>query len=215
MNLDEMLKKLSSLENGEELAEAVMTALESEKERGIASTRKKDKDVLKLKATLKDLGYDKETFDDLDSFVENIKKTKDSTVKSELTINTLNDRVNELILDLKKEREAKEAITTKAKVKTLEAELQSTIGDKFFGAKYLIKDLISSGSVDIDEDGNKYFKDGDTLVPWEKGIESLKEKNKDILKVSQSAGSGDIIKGKTQSGEFFDKSSKEILDELF
>jgi len=213
MTLEEILKAVEQLDNAEELREAIIETIETERDRGITATRKKDKDVLKLKATLKDLGYDKKEFDGLDSFVESTRKIKEDSTKSKLTINSLSERVEDLINSLKTEREAKTQIEKQAKSKTLEAELTSAIGDKFYGSKYLIKDIIYSGSVDIDNDGSVFFKQGDNVLSFSKGIETIMDKNKDMLKLSQSGGSGDKG-GTTDSTTLMEGSADEVLNQL-
>ena len=214
MTLEEILAKIES----DELKEAIVTKINEEKDKGIQSYTKKDKEVLKYKNALKDLGYDHEKYSDVTEFIESKKTVEQNVNESKLTIATLNDKLNDLTNKLDQERQQAEAIRRTAKENKLSAELTKTIGAEFYGADYLIKSLINEGKVDLDDATNQvFFKNGDDLVPFEKGIEQLKEQNRDMLKVTQSGGTGD--KGgtgipTTVDEDLLSKPANEVLDAL-
>ncbi len=196
------VEELKAMLSGETLdvdgiVEAYVGAVEEEKQKGIKFYKDKDNEVLKYKSLVK----------------EQEAKSTTSTTDAQLQINTLTEKVEGLMASLTSEREAKSAIEKKAKTKTLEAELIGKIGDKFYGSQYMIKDLINSGTVDINDEGTPYFKDGDNVVTLDKGIELLKERNKDMLKITQVSGSGDAG-GKTDSTKLMDKPTDQVLKEL-
>lgn len=208
MTLEELLSKVSD----ETLKEQIADFVAEQKDYSVSQYRKKDKEVLDMKIKLK-TKFGIEDLNDLDDIVDKYTKNSEESTKSKLTINSLNERVEELINSLNNEREAKIQIEKKAKTKTLEAELTSHIGDKFYGSKYLIKDLINDGAFDIDTDGSLFYKSGDTVLPFDKGIEAIKEKNKDMLRISQTVGSGDTG-GKTDTTKLMDKPTEQVLKEL-
>ena len=187
MDLQEVL---SSIEN-EETKEAIISLVEAEKEKGISSYRKKDSEVLKLKNTLKELGYDHEKYSNVDEFIEDTKKVKDKVSKSSLTIAQLNDKLNDITSQLDSEREAAANAKRLAKENKLTAELTKNIGKDFIGSEYLIKDLISEGRVDL-VNNEVVFKEGDDIITFDKGLVYLKEKNKGMLRTNIKSGTGDV-----------------------
>jgi len=213
MNLEEILAKIES----DELKEAIVSKINEEKEKGISSYSKKDREVLKYKNALKDLGYDHEKYNDVQEFIESKKSVEQTATDSKLTIATLNDKLNELTATLESEKAQAEAIKRSAKENKLTAELTKTIGGEFYGADYLIKSLITDGKVDLDEATNQvFFKNGDDLIPFEKGVEKLKEENRDMLKVTQAGGTGDKGgNGNIQPPEeLLSRPTDEVLDAL-
>jgi len=213
MTLEEILSKLES----EDLKESIVSLINDEKERGITATRKKDKENLKLKTDLKDLGWDKDEYPTFDEFKESRSDIKKTATDSKLTIATLNDKLNSLTDELVNERVEAKRIKRVSKENKLSAELTSKISGSFFGAEYLIKTLISDGKVDLDETtGAVFFKNGDEVIPFDKGLETLKNDNKDMLKVSQQGGTGDKGgNGVPQvDDDLMSKPTNDILDSL-
>ena len=186
MNLEELLQQVDD----ESLKESIVAVVNVEKERGISSTKKKDKEVLRFKSALKDLGYDREKFEDLDSFISANKERESKTQKSSLTIAQLNDKVQSLAETLETERQQLAEKTRIAKESKLQAQLTEKIGNEFYGSKYLINDLVSNGRVDL-VDNKVVFKSGDDIISFDSGLTALKEENKGMLKVTQKAGSGE------------------------
>lgn len=186
MTLEEILAKIED----ETVKEAVASAIHAEKQLGISATSKKDAENLKLKAKLKDTGWDPEKFDTWEKFVASKKALEDKSTTAETTISQLSDKVTDLANQLLESEKKTERAAKSAKENKLKAKLTEAVGDKFYGSTYLIKDLVSSGRVDI-VDGKVVFKDGDTSVDFDKGIANLKEENKSMLKTGLKPGSGD------------------------
>lgn len=190
MTLEEILATVES----EQTKEAIVNAINAEKEKGISEYRKKDTEVLKYKGLVKELGYDPEKFESVDSFIESKKKT---VSESNLTIAQLNDKLNSYMTELETERETSRQIQKKAKENKLNADLTGKIGNMFYGAEFMIKTLITDGVADIQDD-KTVIKDGDRVLSLDEGINLLKDKYKDSLKTSQVAGSGDSGGSKSQ-----------------
>lgn len=186
MTLEEILQTVES----EDVKEAIVAKINEEKERGISEYRKKDQEVLKYKGMIKDLGYDSDKYDSIDSFIESKKKVDKVATESNLTIAQLNDKLNTYMSQLEAERESSRQIQKKAKENKLQADLTSKIGSVFYGADFMVKTLISEGIADIQDD-QTIIKDGDRVLSLDEGVNVLKEKYKDSLKVQQVAGSGD------------------------
>ena len=68
MNLEELLGKIES----DELKEAIVSIVNEEKQKGISKYSKKDKEVLKYKSALKEVGYDTEKYSDIDAFISDV-----------------------------------------------------------------------------------------------------------------------------------------------
>lgn len=186
MNLEEILQ---SVEN-EDIKEGIVSLINAEKQRGIDSYNKKDKEVLNLKSKIKDLGYDSEKYDNVDSFFEAL-KDKDTRVKdSEMTIAQLNEKLNDVTATLEKQRVLSEKKAKESKTNKLTAELTNKIGNKFYGSQYMIESLINNERVDLSEDGSVVGRKGDDIIPFEKFYETLEEENRSNIKVEQTKGTG-------------------------
>lgn len=186
MTLEEILAKIED----ETVKDAVVSTIKAETELGKSATAKKDKENLKLKAKLKETGWDSEKFDTWEKFIESNKAVVEKGNTAELTISQLSDKVTDLSEKLLKSEKETEKAAKSAKENKLKAKLTDAIGDKFYGAEYLIKDLITTGRVDV-VDGKAVFKDGESAVDFDKGIANLKEENKSMLKSGIKPGSGD------------------------
>lgn len=186
MTLEEILSKVED----ETIKNAIVDVVNSEKEKGIQSYRKKDTEVLKYKNALKTMGYDHEKYSDVDEFINTKKLVEEKATKSEMTIQSLNEKLIEIEANLQAERDKVVRKEQEAKTNYLTSELTKTIGDKFYGSQYMIKTLITDGVVDV-QNNKVVFKDGDNILGFDEGVKKLEETNKDILKVNQKTGSGD------------------------
>lgn len=183
MDLEELLSKIES----EETKEAVVSAVEAEKQKGIESYNKKDRETLKFKNALKELGYDSTKHGDIESFVQSTKTLNQKASSSEVTIAELQERLATVEGNLEAERQLLQQKEAEAKVSKIKAELTTKIGDMFYGSKYLIESLSSQCEV---VDGKVvYKKDEATKVSLKDAIPLIKEANKDMLKVKIARGS--------------------------
>jgi hypothetical protein len=187
MELSDLVKQLEAVDGkGKELAESVVNLIESEKQRGILETNKRNKEnqnLRKFKQSFEALGYSEDT--DLDGFtadlVKKVNKPVSEDISSKLTLKTLNDQIQKLTADLDSERKV-------SKTKTITAKLTQSLTDKVYGADLLIKSLISDNQVDLQND-NVVFKNGENYVGFDDGIKNLLELRKDIVKNVQVGGS--------------------------
>jgi hypothetical protein len=190
MEIDELLVMINEsleAEKAESLKEGVISLLNAEKERGIQTYTKKDKEAMKLKEVLRSLGYDKDQYDTYDDFVSKKREGESKKYETDLTLSSLNEKINALNSQLNAERAEKEAISRKIKTEKARSILSSELSDKVYGAKYLIESLISNNDFDIDGD-NVYTKIGDEKKHITKLIEEVLDQNKDILKINQRPG---------------------------
>lgn len=190
MGIEKIMEQLNKLEfDGKDtLIEEIVGVVEAEKTKGIESYRRKDQEVLKFKNALKELGYDSEKYADVSEFIGTVKKKDESLTKKELTISELNNKLLDLETKWSAERESAKQIAEKANRNKMLAELTSNIGDKLKGSKYIIESLINNGRVTVVED-RVAFKDGESIVDFNTGIQKVLEENKDLLIVSQKTGS--------------------------
>jgi len=195
MTLEEILAELDEPKRA-----AVQTAIQNEKTAGINASNKKDKENLKLKSSLKELGYDSEKFETVDLFIADRKAIADKAATGEVTIATLNSDVSGLQTRLDDMVAKEKKATTDARNSSLTAKLTSSIGNTFYGSDYMIKDLIRESKVDL-VGGEVVFKKGDEVIAFDAGVAQLKEANKDSLKVVQKGGSGDKGGDSFEGGE--------------
>ena len=186
MEMSDLVKKLEALENGKDLAETVVQLVESEKQRGIQETSKRNKEnqhLRKFKQSLEALGYDEGV--DVDMFtsdlIQKVNKPVNEDNTSKLTLKTLNDQIQKLTNDLQNERKV-------SKTKTIQAKLSQKLSDKFYGADLLIRSLVEDNKVDLEND-EVIFKFGENAMNMDDGIKHLAESRKDIYKSSQIPGS--------------------------
>ena len=182
-----MINKLG-IDNKDDLTNTIITLVEEEKNRGIESYRKKDQEVLKYKNTLKELGWDSEKYQDVSEFVTTVKKKDEVVSKKDITISELNTKLIDLESKWTQERESAKQITEKSNRNKMLAELTGAIGDKLRGSKYIIDSYISNGRVAIVDD-KVAFRDGETTIDFNTGIQKVLEENKDLLIVNQKTGS--------------------------
>lgn len=176
MTLDEMKTELEKI-GKPEIMESIAELINNEKARGIDEVSKRNKEaqsLRKYKLALEAAGLTEN--DNLEDFLSK-KTSKDES----LSLKSLKQELDRV----KAERDNERLFSKK---KTIEAELTNAIGDKVYGAKYLIKDLIGSGSVDV-IDGEIIFKHGDEHLSFNDGVQRVLEGNKDMLKANQAAGS--------------------------
>ena len=192
--LSEILKEMSEKFGSDEIekySKAINEAFEKEvgkeKEKGISSYQKKDKEVVKLKGMLKELGYDKDTYDSIDEFKSSIQKAKDKADNSDMTISSLNSKIETLTEQFNKAEEQKTKLAEKNKKSTIYNKLNKSIGDQLYGSEYVIESLINNKKVDMNGE-NVVFRNGDDVVDFDTGVKKLLDENKDILKVNQKSG---------------------------
>jgi len=183
-----LLAKAATAEEKEAIMDAIVSLIDTEKQKGIDSYRAKDKETLKFKNAVKELGYDPDVDGDLETFIAKSKSKKTEVESSKLTIAQLSEKLTEVQNEIATERTRANEHKAKAEREKMNSKLTSTIGDKIFGSKYVIESLINNKRVKIVDD-NVVFTNGDEVIPFDTGIKSILEENKDMLKVSQKNGS--------------------------
>lgn len=153
---------------------------------------RKDKETLKYKSVVKKLGYDNEQYGDLDTFIEDIKakQTKASIADEAIqTKSQVEERIALLEKKLAEKEEQERRLVMENNVKTIKDKLNDAIGDKLIASKLVINDVINSGKAKV-IDGEVVFTNGDDVVLFDEGIETLIKEHEDLLKVNQKSGSG-------------------------
>ena len=173
MELEELLKTLD-----EEQVSVITKAITKERETGISKYRAKDKEVLKFKNALKEMGYDS-TKQELDNFTRTVAKKGDSK-EGDISTKALETKLSELEASLEKERN--EARTAK-----ITSKLSEGIGGKLINSRLIIKEAIENGSFDLDGD-KLVYKDGDNVYDADKGFEAIMTTYKDAVITSQVDG---------------------------
>lgn len=190
MSIEKIMEQLNKIQfdGKDSIIDEIVGAIEAEKQKGIESYRRKDQEVLKYKNTLKELGWDSEKYSDVTDFISNIKKKDEVVSKKDLTISELNNKIVDLESKWTAEREIAKQTAEKANRNKMLAELTTAMGDKLRGSKYIIESLINNGRVTIVED-KVAFKDGDSTLDFNSGINKVLDENKDLLIVNQKTGS--------------------------
>lgn len=210
MDFAEFRKMLEALPEGkgEELINFHMSQVDSERQRGIAETSKRNKEnesLRKFKLAFENLGYQPEQ--DLTEFTMDLKSEKEQVQTKDVTLKDLQSQFQKLNTDFQKtqselttERQAATELKSKAKREKIRGSMVETLRDRVYGHDFLINDLIGSGKVDLDETEKVVFvKEDQTMIPMEDGIKQLLESRPDIVKNAQKPGASSQPSGGSPS----------------
>lgn len=197
----EFKKAIEALENGAELLEFHTAAVAQEKEFGKTKYAEKDKEAVglrKYKALIKNLGWDGES--DPEEFVTTVqanlenRQTEGNAQMVEVTkqLKKLQKDFETSQTELQAEREQKTALQQQNKLKTIENTLAPKLSESFYGHNFMIKALIADGQVDLDEKGQVIFKNGESVMEFDKGLKWLEETHSDARKNTQKPGGGSV-----------------------
>ena len=192
MDLEEIL----SLLDGEELdrskvKESFKNFVNDVEEKGKSSYRKKDKEVLKFKEALKGLGWNADEQTDLEGFIDSLKTTKTKVSDADLTIQSLNSKLNEITTSLEKERTLREQKEKEAKQGKISSKLATDLAGKVKGVDKVVELLTLKGVFDTTEEGNLYYKKGDEKLSYDDGLKHLLDSEFSEWRIAeQNAGTG-------------------------
>ncbi len=183
-----------------DVLEFVVGQIEKEKTTGIDSRRKANREaeglrekLKKVQASLTELGYPEEEDADLEGFLEGLKtKVKSSTQSESETqkaVKKLQNQLKTLETQLAEKTKAEQDLRLKATVSRIKEALTKSLGDKIYGPGFVIDSLIASGAVALDDAEQVVWKNGDQSVPYETGLKTWIDKNPDVVKNQQKAGS--------------------------
>ena len=164
-----------------ELTAAIAELIQAERQRGIEEVGKRNKEaqnLRKYKKALESAGLTEE--DNLEDFIKN--KMKPSKEEESLTLKSLKAELDRV----KQERDAERLSSKK---KSIQSELTNALGDKLYGSKYLINNLINDGTFDV-IDGEMVYKNGDEHLSFNDGVTKVLNDNKDMLKTNMNGGAG-------------------------
>ena len=192
MDLTEVLKDLPEETQGA-ILELHKQAVESERNHGISASRKKGEEVKKYMTEInriRDIANEHEidiSDDDLPKAIaEKLKTFKAASVDKDEYASKLSRLEKQIAEISQREQAAQQKVNT---LKLTDA-LSQAMGDFFHAKDYVIKNMIASGEVKIDENGSIVFLDGDDELDLQKGIESLKKKRPDLVKNISTPGGG-------------------------
>lgn len=199
MDFEEFRRMLEALPDGkgEQLINFHLSQIDSEKQRGISETSKRNKEnesLRKYKLAMENLGYQSDQ--DITEFTMNLKTEKETVATKDITLKDLQGQVQKLTGDFQKtqselasERQTALELKSKAKREIIRGSMIETLKDRVYGHDFLINDLIGSGKVDLDDKEKVIFiKEDKTTVSLDDGIKELLESRPDIVKNSQKPG---------------------------
>ena len=226
-------------EKADAIKEHFTTLIEAERNKGIETKKKVNSEAEGLRTRLRslegsilDAGFsipeiekDGQKVYDFQALSESLKQTSEKSKKapeSDLEITNLRNQLkeNETKLNQMSEFEKKWMETTeKVKRKTLENELSKAFDDEsgnpsIFGKSEVIKNLIYEGRVDLDENEEVVWKDGENKLDLKTGKQKFLEERKDLIKVTPKSGSGGSGSGgqKTEGLQALRDKNKRILN---
>lgn len=219
MSKEQFEAAIAKLDNKDEILEFFTSSVDAEKNKAIEDHRVKNKENQQLKENLKglksllaEIGWD-ETGDSK-AFIETLKQTVAGKEELEAGANkevqALRKSLEKIQNDLKAEQDQRVALQRQNKIKTLENTLTSKMQD-LIGHNFIIKSMIADGAVDVDDNGEVVFKEGDDVIKLDDGLKKFVAKHPELKKNSQVAGSGSRPNG---SGNTKVKYTKEQLDSM-
>jgi len=194
----EELKALLSGADGQvdqaKVLEAVQGLVEIEKQKGISLYQKKDGELLKLKSSLKESGYDPEGGKNFKEYLSELSSKAKASSDAEITINSLNSKLSELNEKFIESQAAQRRASEDSIRESLRSKLTQTLGEKVYGSKFVIDTLIAKGDVRKVDDKEVWNIDG-ADVDFSTGLEKFLKNNADIVKSSQVTGTGEPGRG--------------------
>ena len=209
MTVEELKVLLEGNENADSIIEEFVskeTELEDVKSKRQVGVSAKDA-LSKIKSALGDIGYES---GDVVDFIGDIKKKQQSSDKSKYEKATLEEKLNDLERKWEEAENKAKQLERETIVNKISSKLNDSISDKIYGSKYVIESLINSGRVDM-VDGDILFKNGDDFISFDKGIESVLEENKDMLKVNQKSGANTSQGAHQQNKDLSELSVSDVL----
>lgn len=225
LDLALLKKALKDVEDSEAVLENVLNSIEEEKEKGIESKRKADREAknlrtakINLENALKEVGYNPDEHDPLE-FLSDLKEAKEKVASGDVTNKSELAKVMKQLSDLQKKFEEKDKEANELKDRTrkgtIKDHLAKAIGEKVYGSQFVINNLINDGVVGLNDNDEVVFIDGDDEVEFDKGIKTFLEKNPDIVRNSQRPGGGSSgggpSKAKFSSSDLDGMSVQEII----
>ena len=210
MTLEEILELIP--EEQRTTAEETITGLvEAEKDKGISSYRSKNQEAVKLKNIIKELGYNADDYENLEDFKLKTKEKLDESNKSKTELEKLQDQFSNLKSEYETERQKRLEKELENKNNKIKSTLNEKLGNKLYGAKYLINDLVNNGTFELDESGKVISKDG---LPFDAKIEKILEENKDDLKEDKKHTPGRVKETRVSGGSSLKDMLKQEMENI-
>ena len=194
MTLQELLATVPE-ENRAAIGDFVASAVEAEKQVGITTHQKQNKELIAKDKKLASLGWDKAT-ESFEEFEVKLNKTKETATQGELTIAQLSDRLGNVETELSSEKTLRLNAESKVTDGVLRSQLNKAIGTKLFGGDFLVDNIILNKELVVDGD-TITTKDGDTFDSF---VTSTLEANKDNVRSEQKLGSDTLTTNEKQTG---------------
>lgn len=186
--LSELIKTAEGLDH-DAVLEGIQGLVNEEKQRGISLYQKKDGELMKVKAAIKEAGFDSSKHETLKDYVKSLGQKAQSSDEDKITINTLNEKLSDLTEKFTNAERAQMEAVQKANTETLRSKLTTALGEKVYGANYVIESLIQKGEVKKLDDKVVWSVDGMDL-DYDAGLEKFLKNNGDIIKSTKTNGTG-------------------------
>lgn len=156
-----------------------------------------NKELLEL---LGEIGYDPNIHTNKQEFVSKFKEKSTEIEHKSSEYSLLEARLKKIEAEKAEETERANKLKQQTDRQTIEQKLKEAIGQKINGSKYIIKDLINDGKVDI-VNNEVVFKNGDEIILFEDGIKSIFKDNPDLVIPDIRPGMGISTKVTSQTNK--------------
>jgi hypothetical protein len=205
---------------GEEKAAVIMAAIEDEKKRGVAESRRKGEDVkkhiteiAKLKDALRDtLGVEISGDADLRELLAGKVETLKSGMVPDSEVKKMAKQLDAITRSFTEAQAREEQTRAKLTTAKISNALAQKMSGKFHGHDLAIEKLISSGRVKINDADQVVFVQDDLEIDVDKGIETFRKERPDLVINKQSAGAGGTQGTHSKDTKFMSLSAFNQLD---
>jgi len=192
---------------------SITSVLEAQATYGKTQYDKKQSQIKKFEEVLDAIGYEGESVKD---FAKKFKEDKSAIDTTKTEKEQLVERIKRLEAEDAQRKEEQNRLKAENEKNIITSKLTEAIGNRLKGSKYIIKDLIRENKVTL-VDGEVMFVEGDDVVLFDKGVESVLESNADLVVNKQNAGistTKTIDNDKKSSGLTLEQINKMSPDEL-
>ena len=200
MSIDKMKELLGDNEKANDIISLAIDLVKAQENKGIETNTKRLDEIKLLKAKNENYskGLDSLGVDVGGDWVSDLQKRKGKPAKADES--AIEAKFVNEIDALKSSLKTLTEQNGRNKRKALEGSLLEKLSGKVLGAKTTVENLILKGAVDLNDNDEIVFKNGENVLSFSEGIDSLLKSEDVILASNQNSGSNGSSKG-AESGK--------------
>jgi len=210
MSIDKMKELLGDNEKANDIISLAIDLVKAQENKGIETNTKRLDEIKLLKAKNENYskGLDSLGVDVGGDWVSDLQKRKGKPAKADES--AIEAKFVNEIDALKSSLKTLTEQNGRNKRKALEGSLLEKLSGKVLGAKTTVENLILKGAVDLNDNDEIVFKNGENVLSFSEGIDNLLKSEDVILASNQNSGSNGSSKG-AESGKPQEKGFYEAM----